>query len=173
MKLLVKASKDKQYIGNHEQPINAMATINPKLNTQHQSLVFVAQRDEGPIPHLHVEFQNSKGQTVSSYISLQRAEYSTHHSDGVLLPKNIKEEFLKVMNTLWMKWRVEELVYDSDGKFSGETQLVPATGYEAAVDIWLDTWEKDEEKGKAKFAWDEQTGKAIMPNYDSLKTRRN
>jgi hypothetical protein len=155
-------------LSEHLEPITAMATINPGLNRNHKSLVFIAQQNEGPLPHIHVKFQNSSGKTVQSHISLTSAEYSKHHKNGVKMPKDIKEEFLKVMNTVWIKHTVPQKVYDSKDKFTGQYQPVPATGYEAAVDIWIDTWELDEEKGKAKFQWDEVTGKVIMPDYTLL-----
>ena len=52
--------------------------------------------------------------------------------------------------------------------YIGEKRLVPATGYEAAVEIWIDTWEADEENGRIKFNFDKNTGRLIMLLYEEI-----
>ena len=155
---------------NASEYIYAMATINPQLNNQHTSRVFIAEQNEGKNkPHMHVEFEGKRGRTVTAYVSLTEAAYSDHHRYGVMMTPKVKEEFLNVMTTLWMKHHVEENVYDEKGEPTGQTQLVPATGYEAAVQIWMDTWDPGSE---ARYQWDDKTGRAIMPNYEILQVSK-
>ena len=145
MKKLVKTS---EYI-------SAMALINPRLCKSRTILVEVEQLDEGPIPHVHVYHDKTRDPKRCSYIRLDKAEYLTHHggSKGIPLPPNLKKEFIEVMDSPWERHIIETT--------SG---LRPATGYEAAVLIWEDTYE---DGSFDKFEVDEE-GKLIIPDYGRL-----
>lgn len=138
------------------QQIEAMSTINPKMCDNSGILIEIEQRDEGPIPHMHVYHDRTRNKRKCSYIRLDKAEYSTHHkAPSPKLPKKAKQEFLKIMTSPWTK----QIHTSPDG-----TMRV-ATGYEAAVDIWVDTWER--ENDYSKFTLDEH-GDPIMPDYSQL-----
>lgn len=144
----------KRYIHQVEQ-IVAMSTINPKLCKDFGIEVEVEQRDEGPIPHLHVYHDRTRNPKNCSYIRLDVAEYSYHHKQpSPELPKGAKEDFIKIMKSVWPKQYHE----GPDG--------VPrkATGYEAAVDTWVDTYEDGD---YSKFTFDAE-GNLVMPDYSKL-----
>lgn len=135
--------------------ISAMALINPRLCKSRTILVEVEQLDEGPIPHVHVYHDKTRDPKRCSYIRLDKAEYLTHHggSKGIPFPPNLKKEFIEVMNSPWER----HLIETSSG-------IRPATGYEAAVLIWEDTYE---DGSLDKFEVDEE-GKLIIPDYGRL-----
>ena len=136
-------------------PIVAMSTINPRLCKNFGIEVEVEQRDEGPIPHVHVYHDSSRNPKKCSYIRLDRAEYSDHHKQPSLpLPKKIKEQFIELMTSPWPK----QLHQCADGT------IRPATGYEAAVDTWVDTYEDGD---YSKFSQDGD-GNLICPDYSQL-----
>lgn len=149
----------KRYIKNNEQfeelqPIEAMAVINPKLCRNLTIQVEVEQRDEGPIPHVHVYHDKTRNPKKCSYIRLDSASYSTHHTDNKILSDRLKEEFIKVMSSPWSKYKVET-----------PTGVRYQTGYEAAVDTWIDTFE--DEGDYSKFNLD-ANGELIQPDYTQL-----
>ena len=140
---------------NTTEYIVAMATINPQMCDKFGISVEVEQRDEGPIPHLHVYHDSTRDIRKCSYIRLDRAEYSDHHSmPSPKLPKQVKKEFLEIMTSPWKK----QIHILPDG-----TMRV-ATGYEAAVDIWVDTYEEND---YSKFTFDTK-GNLVMPDYSVL-----
>ena len=114
-----------------EHPLIEMAIINPNMCNQMTIQIEVEQRDEGPIPHLHVYHNKERNPKECSYIRLDKCAYSTHHKDNLPLPKNLKKQFLKVMNSIY-RGRV---IYDNNDN------VYPATGYQAAVMIWAETFE--------------------------------
>lgn len=134
--------------------IACMALINPQLTEQSSILVEVFQQNEGPIPHVHVFHDKTRNKKKCSLVRLDKPEYSDHHDKIVVMPKKVKEEFLKIMTAKWPKHIVE----NPDGTFR------PATGYEAAVDIWVDTFEKGSYN---KFPTDEN-GNLISIDYSNL-----
>lgn len=119
----------KRYIKNYES-IEAMATINPQSLENKTIIVEVEQRNEGPIPHLHVYHDKTRNPKNCSYIRLDKVGYSEHHKMGKVLKDKLKEEFLEVMNEPWNKYIIET-----------PSGYRPATGYEASVQIWSDTYE--------------------------------
>lgn len=132
--------------------IEAMAVVNPQLCKKLGIKVAVVQGGEGPIPHLHVYLG---GTSNCAYIRLDAPEYSEHHSvPSARLDKNQKAAFLEVMKKVWPK----QLRESPDGTAR------PATGYEAAVDTWVDTYE---EGSYAKFTLD-INGDPVMPDYSQL-----
>lgn len=134
------------------QPIEAMAIINPKLCRNLAIQVEVEQRDEGDIPHLHVYHDKTRNPKKCSYVRLDKAEYSPHH-DIVPLGK-LKDQFIYVMTSPWQK----HMYINNNGIAR------TATGYEAAVDTWVETFENDD---YSKFNTDSE-GNLIMPDYSKL-----
>ena len=55
-----------------------MALINPQLTEQCGILVEVFQRDEGPIPHVHVFHDKTRNPKKRSWVRLDKPEYSDH-----------------------------------------------------------------------------------------------
>ena len=137
------------------EPIVAMSTINPQMCKQFGIEVEVEQRNEGPIPHLHVYHDRSRNPKRCSYIRLDKAEYSDHHEQpSAPLPKKVKDKFIQIMNSPWPK----QLKQLADGT------VRPATGYEAAVDTWVDTYEEGD---YSKFTQDTE-GNLVCPDYSRL-----
>lgn len=136
--------------------IQAMSTINPRLCKNCGLIVEVEERDEGPIPHLHVYHDKTRDPRKCSYIRLDKAEYSDHHSRPSLpLPnKKAKQAFIQIMTSPWAK--ANHFLLDGTCKI--------ATGYEAAVDTWVECYEDDD---YSKFTQDE-TGNLVMPDYSKL-----
>ena len=131
-----------------------MAIINPKLCKQLTIQVEVEQRDEGSIPHIHVYHDKTRNPKNCSYIRLDKCEYSTHHKDNKLLPNNLKKQFITLMNTNCRG----TVMYDNNNK------PVPATGYQAAVLTWADTFE---DGSLDKFDLD-KNGLIIQIDYSNL-----
>ena len=130
-----------------------MAIINPQLCNNISIQVEVEQRDEGPIPHMHVYHNKTRNPKECSYIRLDAPEYSTHHKDNIPLSNKLKKEFIQVMTQPWQK----HIIAVPSG-------YRPATGYEAAVDIWVDTFEKGD---YSKFNLDAD-GNVIPIDYSKL-----
>ena len=137
-----------------DQPIVAMALINPQLCKQLTIHVELEQEDGGPIPYLQVYHDRTRNPKKCSYVRLDRPEYSPHHKDAPPLTRKLKKEFIKLMNDRWGRERVETL--------SGT--LVTTTGYQRAVDIWVETFEDGD---YSKFNLDEN-GLPIVPDYTQL-----
>ena len=153
------------------EPITAMATINPQLCKQSSIRVELVQSNEGPNPHVHVYSGTGKtGKT--SYISLCSASYADHHSSCDRLTRKERDEFVEIMRSIWKKYYISIMVpkrdkegkpiKDDKGNIIKDEQVVNATGYEAAVTIWCDTY-----GGESMFKFDEQ-GRPIMPDYSKL-----
>ncbi len=111
--------------------LKEMAIVNPKLCKQLTIQVEIEQRDEGPIPHLHVYHDKTRNPKKCSYIRLDKCAYSDHHKDNIPLPKKLKEQFVELMNSICRN----SVMYDINNN------IVPATGYQSAVLIWADTYE--------------------------------
>jgi len=136
-----------------------MAKINPPLHrkildTTGFIYVSVPQGSEDSVPHLHVYLDKSINDKNCSFIRLDKAEYSPHH-DIIKLSRKLVDSFMSIMTGIWSKHYVRE----KDGTIRS------ATGYEAAVDIWIDTHGIDD---GITFEIDESTGIWIMPPYQDL-----
>ena len=114
----------------NENYLTEMAIINPRYCKDHTIQVEVEQRNEGPIPHLHVYHDKTRNPKKCSYVRLDKAEYSPHH-DVIALPKTIKEQFIEVMNSI----NPNHVMLDLEGNYH------PANGYQSAVQIWSETFE--------------------------------
>ena len=134
--------------------VRAMETINPQMCDQFGVYVEVEQGGEGPVPHVHVYWDKSRSPRKCSYVRLDKAEYSDHHKQpSKPLPRQVKKVFLDVMTKEWGRPSVLE---------NGTS--VTLTGYQRAVDVWVDTYESG---SYDKFKLDEQ-GLPVMPNYNRL-----
>lgn len=133
--------------------ICAMSTINPKFCNANGFQVEIEQRDEGPIPHVHVYWDPERNPEKCSYVRLDKAEYSNHHKDNKPMPRKIKDKFVKLMYSPWKN----KTMVDNNG------HIVYLTGYQEAVNIWVDTYEDD----YSKFNLDDN-GIPIMPDYSLL-----
>lgn len=134
------------------QDIFAMSIINPRMCKQLSIQVEVEQRDEGPIPHLHVYLDKTRNPKNCAYVRLDRAEYAPHH-DSTPLSRSQKREFLNLMNTVVPKAYTLSVV-------TGEERH--ATGYQNAVETWIETF-----GDTVQFNYDDE-GFLIMPDYSSL-----
>lgn len=123
----------KRLIYSSKQPVYAMAIINPKLCEQLSIQVEVEQRSEGLIPHIHVYLDHTRNPKNCVYVRLDKAEYSNHHNEDnpLRFNKKQKREFIKVMTSPWKKSFIQS---------NSSDEVKVATGYEAAVNTWIDTF---------------------------------
>jgi hypothetical protein len=141
--------------------ITEMAKINPPLHKRIMDrigfiYVSVPQGDEGPIPHMHIYHDRSLDNKKCSFIRLDKAEYSPHHP-MVPLPDKLRSSFMEIMRSIWPNYSVE---------VNGKMEV--ATGYEAAVDTWIETHGLAD---SIEFNRDRVTGRWIMPPYEELFKR--
>lgn len=133
--------------------VEAMSTINPRLNKQLSIDVAIYDTNEGPIPHVHVFLDKTRNPKNCAVVRLDKAEYSTHHGEPVVkMNKKQKDQFIRIMTSEW-KWSPKL----PDGG-------VYPTGYERAVDIWVESFE---DGSYDKFTFD-SNGSLVMPDYSSL-----
>ncbi len=131
--------------------IEAMALINPQFSKGLSIKAEVVQGGEGPVPHIHV--YHDKNGEVCSYVRLDKPEYASHHKNGAKLSRKQLKELISLLEEMWTGYIIKS-----------PTGFRPATGYEAAVYIWADTYEG----GKLdKFNLDED-GELIVPDYSIL-----
>lgn len=138
---------DEEVLEALEMSATEMAVVNPKLCNQLTIQVEVEQRDEGPTPHVHVYHDKTRNPKKCSYVRLDDASYCSFHGDAPKLPKELKKEFIQVMQSVYVRPVTSE----------------KRTGYEMAVNIWVDTYEDD----FSKFQLDKDN-KPIMPDYSKL-----
>lgn len=136
--------------------IEAMGVINPQLCKSLNLRVSVVQGGEGEIPHMHVYHGLTNDLSKCSYIRLDVPEYSEHHDDDVnlKLDKDQKKALIKILTSPWPKHFRE----------MGNGTIRALTGYEAAVDMWVETYEDGD---YSKFTLD-MNGDPIMPDYSKL-----
>ena len=139
--------------------IEAMATINPQMckDSNPNIRIELEERNEEPIPHLHVYRDGIRDSKHCIYVRLDKPEYSTHHSSRHhnTFTKGELAQFIAIMKAPWNKFFIE----DSKGNFRHPS------GYEAAVSTWIDCY--GEPVGDLKFTYDNQ-GNLIMPDYTQL-----
>lgn len=139
---------------SENQSLKEMAIINPKLCNQLTIQVEIEQRDEGPIPHVHVYHNKTRNPKECSYVRLDKCAYSEHHIDNKPLPKKLKRQFVELMDNICRG----QVIYDNNDNPH------PATGYQAAVRIWSETFENDD---LSKFELDEN-GLIKQMDYSNL-----
>ena len=136
-----------------EQYLVEMAIINPSECKKLTIQVEVEQRDEGPIPHLHVYHNKNRNPKECSYVRLDKVGYAPHH-DLIKLNKKLKSQFVHLMNM-----PCDEYMKDKNGN------IVELNGYQNAVRIWVSTFE---DKDLSKFNLDEN-GIPITLDYEELR----
>ena len=135
-----------------EEYLVEMAIINPKMCRNLTIQVEVEQRNEGPIPHLHVYHDKSRNPRKCSYIRLDEVAYAPHH-DEIKLPEKLKSQFIELMTAP-----------SNDYMENNKGTVVKLNGYQTAVKTWVDTFEDD----YSKFNLDED-GIVIPLDYTKLK----
>ena len=135
-----------------EEYLVEMSIINPQLCKQKGIQIELEQRDEGPIPHLHVYLDRSRNPRNCAYVRLDKAEYASHHK-GKKLTGRDKKDFIDVMTRIWDKAFLKSNTTD---------EIRQATGYQAAVETWIDTFGET-----VSFEYDEQ-GFPKIPDYSQL-----
>jgi hypothetical protein len=138
--------------------ITVMAKINPPLHRRILNrigfiCVSVPQGEEGPIPHMHIYHDRSLNDKRCSFIRLDKAEYSPHHPI-VPLTNKLQSSFMEIMRSIWSNHHIRV-----------NKELIEATGYEAAVDTWIETHGLAD---SIEFKRDLATGHWIMPPYEEL-----
>jgi len=134
-------------------PLNEMAIINPRLCKQLSIQVEIEQRDEGPVPHVHVYLDKTRNPKNCAFVRLDKPEYCTHHKDGKKMNKQQKKEFIQLMGS-----PCDNFLPDINGN------PVKVNWYQNAVHIWSETYEDGSFK---KFKTD-FNGIPIPPDYSTL-----
>lgn len=129
-----------------------MAIINPKMCRNLTIQVEVEQKNEGPIPHLHVYHDKSRNPRKCSYIRLDEVAYAPYH-DEIKLPEKLKSQFIELMTAP-----------SNDYMENNKGTVVKLNGYQTAVKTWVDTFEDD----YSKFNLDKD-GIVIPLDYTKLK----
>lgn len=138
-----------------EEYLVEMAIINPSECNQLTIQVEIEQRNEGPIPHLHVYHDKTRNKKKCSYIRLDELDYAPHHI-RIPLPRKLKKQFIYLMNL-----PADEYMKDKNGN------IVELNGYQSAVRIWANTFEN---KDLSKFNLDEN-GIPITLDYKKLPSK--
>ena len=136
-----------------EEYLVEMAVINPSLCKQKGIQIELEQRDEGPIPHLHVYLDKTRNPRNCAYVRLDKAEYAPHHKNGKRLTGKDKKDFIEIMSNVWKKEYIQSEISE---------EIKQATGYEAAVKTWIDTFGET-----VKFEYTED-GYPKMPDYSKI-----
>lgn len=128
--------------------------INPSYCKNHDIQIEVEQGEETECPHMHVYHRKDRELSRCSYIKLTAAEYLDHGKlPGIVLTAEARKQFLEVMTSpsgfYWI---------NKEGK------SIELTGYQYAVQTWVDTFEKDH----SKFEMDEN-GLPVMPDYSKFE----
>ena len=135
-----------------EQYLYEMAIVNPKLCRQLTIQAEICQRDEGPIPHIHIFHDKTRNPKKCSCIRLDEVAYSPHHKSTIELPRKLKKEFIKLMTLL-----SNDFMEDDNGN------VIRLNGYQSAVKTWVETYEDNYNK----FKLDER-GIPITLDYTKL-----
>lgn len=133
------------------EPADAITIINPLFCKKQKLQVEVHQGNEGPVPHMHVYHDETRNPAKCSCVRLDKCEYAPGH-EFTKMPRRIKKKFIKLMNA--------PTNYGMKGK---DGKIKPANGYQAAVQIWADTFEED----LSKFNTDDN-GYIIPVDYSKL-----
>lgn len=135
-----------------EQYLYEMAIINPRMCRNLTIQVEIEQRDEGPIPHVHVYHDKTRSKRKCSCVRLDEAKYTIHHKGEKPLPKKLKEQFIELMNAPTNIFK--------DDKNGNPIRL---NGHQSAVSIWQDTYGDE----YSHFEFDEN-GIPVTPDYSQL-----
>lgn len=133
--------------------IFAMAIINPPMCKNSSIQIELEQRDEGNIPHVQVYLDKTRNPKNCVWVRLDKSEYLPKHK-SVRLKDREKEEFIRIVKSVWPKEFIQSKTNPENVKM--------ATGYEAAIKIWEDTF------GESKLISYSEDGFPIMPDYENL-----
>lgn len=131
-----------------------LALINPRLCKKLSIKVAVEQHDtKTAVPYLHVFLDNTWNLKNCAFIRLDKPEYVPEKNSKRLSTKQ-KEELIYILtrecNGNWIASIIDK------------SNIKAATGYETAVQTWIDTYE-----GNNKIQYD-KNGFPVMPDYTRL-----
>ena len=131
-----------------------MAFINPRLCKKLSIKVAVEQHDtKTTVPYLHVFLDNTWNLKKCAFIRLDKPEYVPEKNSKRLSTKQ-KEELIYILTS--------ESKYHWLTSIIDKSNIKAATGYETAVQTWIDTYE-----GNNKIQYD-KNGFLVMPDYTKL-----
>lgn len=131
-----------------------LALINPGLCKKLSIKVAIEQHDPEPtVSYLHVFLDNTWNLKKCTFVRLDKPEYVVE-KNVIRLSAKQKEELIYIMTSEWQMQYIASIMDEHHTK--------TATGYEAAVQIWTETYEK-----KDKIRYD-KNGFPIMPDYTRL-----
>ena len=131
-----------------------LALINPGLCKKLSIKVAIEQHDPVPtIPYLHVFLDNAWNLNSCAFVRLDKPEY-VPKKNSIKLSETQKKELIDILTS---EWQTQYIASIMDGHYTKT-----ATGYEAAVQIWTETYEKN-----VNISCDE-TGFPVMPDYTRL-----
>lgn len=141
-----------------EQDNLCLALINPRLCKKLSIKVAVEQHDtKTTVPYLHVFLDNTWNLKNCAFIRLDKPEYVPEKNSKRLSTKQ-KEELIYILtrecNGNWIASIIDK------------SNIKAATGYETAVQTWIDTYE-----GNNKIQYD-KNGFLVMPDYTKLQSRK-
>ena len=137
-----------------EQDNLCIALINPRLCKKLSIKVAIEQHDtETEIPYLHVFLDNTWNLKQCAFIRLDKPEYVPQKNSIRLSTKQQKELIYILTRECNGNWIASIL---------DKSNIKASTGYEAAVQTWIDTYEEND-----KIQYD-KNGFPIMPDYSKL-----
>lgn len=137
-----------------EQDNLCLALINPRLCKKLSIKVAVEQHDtKTAVPYLHVFLDNTWNLKNCAFIRLDKPEYVPEKNSKRLSTKQ-KEELIYILTRECNGNWIASIIDNSNIK--------AATGYETAVQTWIDTYE-----GNNKIQYD-KNGFLVMPDYTKL-----
>lgn len=126
--------------------------INPKLCKTKNIHIELRQNNIDTLPHLHVYVDKNRNPEKSVYIRLDKPEYIPQF-ESVTLSLEQKNEFIEIMKTTWENHYIKSNI---------SNEIKQASGFEASVDIWTNTF------GKSKEIKYDEKGFPVMPDYTQL-----
>ncbi|MCD7764177.1 MAG: hypothetical protein LUI14_13525 [Lachnospiraceae bacterium] len=138
--------------------------INPRMCDKYNINIEIEQRiseDElrnfpGSIPHMRICLDLSENPKQYAYIRLDKPEYLPECQSADISKK--KAAIIDVLSSPWHRYLMQS---------HNTNQVRTATGYEAAVNIWIDTYSDNNMFSDAVFQYDEN-GFPVMPDYSLL-----
>ena len=109
-------------------------TINPQLSKRHSIIIELEQSGDCLIPYLCVYLDKTRNLSNCAYIRLDKPQYVLQRK-SVILSEKQKQEFIHIMETVWCNRFI---------KSSLTNEVRQASGYDASVDIWRDTFVESE-----------------------------
>ncbi len=140
------------------------AKINPRLCKEYNIDIEIEQRlseDEladfpVSIPHLKICLDVSATPKQYAYLRLDKPEYLPKTKSADIGKK--KAAIIDVLSSPWQHYLIRS---------QHTNRARAATGYDAAVEIWIDTYSDNNKFSKGVFRFDDD-GVAVMPDYSLL-----